>query len=108
MGANSVAGFPACGMPSSLVARGWRTELAATSNVESPPFEAGTTTLVVLPDTQYYASCHARYFGDQLRWAAEQRAARNVPVVLTLGDLTDKNTPAEWSYIADNLHAVET
>jgi hypothetical protein len=94
-------------MPATLVARGWRTELEPTSKSEAPPFEAGTTTLVVLPDTQYYASCQSRYFGDQLRWAAEQKAKRKIPVVLTLGDLTDRNTPPEWSYIADNLRAVQ-
>lgn len=90
-------------MPAALVARGWRRELAPSSKVETPPFEAGSTTLVVLPDTQYYASCASRHFGDQVRWAAEQKRARNVAAVLTLGDLTDKNTPAEWEYVRDNL-----
>jgi hypothetical protein len=92
-----------CGMPAALVARGWRRELAPTSTTETPPFEAGSTTLVVLPDTQYYASCASRHFGDQVRWAAEQKRARNVAAVLTLGDLTDKNTPAEWEYVRDGL-----
>jgi hypothetical protein len=90
-------------MPASLVARGWRTELEPTSAVESPPFEAGTTTIVVLPDTQYYASCHSRHFGDQLHFAASAAKVRKIPVVLTLGDLTDRNTPPEWSYIEENL-----
>jgi hypothetical protein len=90
-------------MPAGLVARGWRRELTPTSTTETPPFESGSTTLVVLPDTQYYASCASRHFGDQVRWAAEQRRARNVAAVLTLGDLTDKNTPAEWEYIRDGL-----
>ena len=95
-----------CGMPAALVARGWRTELTPTSAAETPPFEAGATTLVVLPDTQYYASCASRHFGDQVRWAADQRRARNIAAVLTLGDLTDRNTPAEWEYIRENLAGV--
>lgn len=101
---NQSAPVPAnCGMPAPLVARGWRRELTPTTTVETPPFEAGGTTLVVLPDTQYYASCASRHFGDQVRWAAEQKRARNVAAVLTLGDLTDKNTPAEWEYVRDGL-----
>jgi Calcineurin-like phosphoesterase len=106
----STAAVPAsanCGMPAALFARGWRTKLSPTSAVETPPFEAGTTTLVVLPDTQYYASCASRHFGDQVRWAAEQKTRRNVPLVLTLGDLTDRNTPAEWAYIQSNLAPVQ-
>jgi hypothetical protein len=94
-------------MPAQLVARGWRTELAPTSPVETPPFEPGATTIVVLPDTQYYASCQSRYFGDQVRWAAAQRTRRNIAVVTTLGDLTDKNTPEEWRYIQSGLGTVE-
>ena len=94
-------------MPSALVARGWRTELAPTSTLESPPLEPGTTTIVVLPDTQYYASCASRYFGDQVRWAAAEKARRNVALAVTLGDLTDKNTPEEWHFIREGLRPVE-
>jgi hypothetical protein len=96
-----------CGMPSSLVARGWRRELAPTSATETPPFVPGTTTLVVLPDTQYYASCASRHFADQTRWVSAQASARRIRGALTLGDLTDHNTPAEWQYIRDGLRLVE-
>jgi hypothetical protein len=94
-------------MPSALVARGWRSELAPTSAVESPPFEAGTTTLAVLPDTQYYASCASRYFRDQVGWVAAEKTRRNVALAVTLGDLTDHNTPEEWRFIRDGLRPVE-
>ncbi len=96
-----------CGMPTSLVALGFRSELTPTSNVESPAFVAGATTLVVLPDTQYYAPCASPHFAAQTRWAAAQKQQRNAVVVVTLGDLTDHNTSEEWSYVRDGVRLVE-
>jgi hypothetical protein len=96
-----------CGMPASLVARGWPTELTPTSTVEAPLFVPGATTLVVLPDTQYYADCESRHLSDQTRWVAEQAKSRNVRGVLTLGDLTDKNSEREWRYVKSGVGLVE-
>jgi hypothetical protein len=95
-------------MPANLVARGWRSELSPTSAVETPSFVPGTTTLVALPDIQYYSSCGSPHFAAQARWAAAEKAKRNVPVVLTLGDLTDKNTRPEWEYVRAGLAPVES
>jgi hypothetical protein len=94
-------------MPESLVARGWRNELAPTSPTESPPFVPGTITLVVLPDTQYYADCQSRYLADQTRWTRRELESRNVKALLTLGDLTDKNSEREWQYVRQGLGLVE-
>jgi hypothetical protein len=94
-------------MPASLLARGWRTELAPTSAAESPAFVPGTTTLVVLPDTQYYADCESRHFADQTAWTSRELEKRNVKALLTLGDLTDKNSEREWGYVHRSLASVE-
>jgi hypothetical protein len=94
-------------MPATLVARGWQRELAPTSKTETPPFVPGTTTLVVLPDTQYYASCASPHFAEQTSFISRERTARQIRGVLTLGDLTDHNTNAEWEYIRDGLRVVE-
>ncbi len=94
-------------MSASLVARGWRRELTPTSVTEAPAFVAGTTTLAVLPDTQYYASCASPHFPAQARWVSEQAKTRRIRGVITLGDLTDHNTPAEWQYIRDGVKLVE-
>jgi hypothetical protein len=96
-----------CGMSASLVARGWPRELAPTSAVETPAFVPGTTTLAVLPDTQYYAACASPHFAAQARWVKEQAKARRIRGVITLGDLTDHNTEAEWQYIRDGVKLVE-
>jgi hypothetical protein len=94
-------------MPASLVARGWRRQLEPTSTTDVPAFAPGTTTLAVLPDTQYYASCASPHFPAQARFIAEQAKARRIRAVITLGDLTDHNTPAEWQYIRDGVKLVE-
>jgi len=92
-----------CGMPAELLARGWRTELSPTSASEAPPFVPGTTTLIALPDIQYYSSCASPHFAEQVRWAVREKAHRNIPAVVTLGDLTDKNTRPEWEYVRSGL-----
>ena len=102
----SPGGAP-CGMPAQLVARGWRTELSPTTTEETPPFVPGSTTLVALPDIQYYSSCASPHFAQQVRWAAGEKARRNVAGVVTLGDLTDKNTRPEWEYVRSGLSAVQ-
>lgn len=88
-----------CGMPARLVARGWRRELAPTSKTESPPFVPGTTTLVALPDTQYYTDCRSPHMTAQTAWLRDQATARNIQAVVTLGDLTEHNIPAEWEFV---------
>jgi predicted phosphodiesterase len=87
-------------MPARLLARGWRTELAPTSTTDTPPLIPGSVTLVALPDTQYYADCRSPHLAAQTKWIGEQAAARNIQAVVTLGDLTEHNIPAEWEYVS--------
>jgi hypothetical protein len=94
-------------MPASLVARNFRNELVPTTPAEEPAFVPGTVTLAVLPDTQYYADCESRYFHDQTRWLGAELTKRNVKGVLTVGDLTDKNSPREWRYIREGVRVIE-
>jgi hypothetical protein len=86
-------------MPARLIARGWRTELAPTSTTEAPPLVPGTITVVALPDTQYYADCRSPHLAAQTQWIARETAARNIQAVVTLGDLTEHNVPAEWEFV---------
>jgi hypothetical protein len=87
-------------MPARLIARGWRTELAPTSATESPALVPGSVTLVALPDTQYYTDCRSPHLAAQTRWIADHAAARNIQAVVTLGDLTEHNIPAEWEFVS--------
>ena len=59
--------------------------------------QAALPTLVVLPDTQYYASQSPDVFAAQTRWIAKEQGARNIAGVVHLGDIVDSaNDPAQW------------
>lgn len=62
------------------------------------PFDApaGTWTLVVLPDTQYYSLFYPEVYERQTKWIAANKEKHHIQFVLHEGDVTDKNTPVEW------------
>ena len=60
------------------------------------PFVEGSSTLVVLPDTQVYAERYPSLFEAQTRWIAEHVRDRNIVFVLHLGDVTEHNAVEEW------------
>lgn len=95
----SASAAPLCGMPAELVARGWPTELNPTQQVEPNPVTPGTLSLVVLPDTQYYASCASPHLPAQAAFVQSALHERNIQAVIQLGDLTDHNEPKEWEYV---------
>jgi hypothetical protein len=66
--------------------------------VDGPPdkVKPGSFTVAVLPDTQHYSEKFPEQFLAQTRWIVEQRKARNIAAVLQLGDITNRNTVAEW------------
>ncbi len=58
---------------------------------ESNPF-----TIVVLPDTQYYAISYPETFRKQTKWIVAQKEALNIVGVVHEGDITNLNTKEEW------------
>jgi hypothetical protein len=96
-----------CGLPPSLVARGWQRDLSPTAVREPEPFVPGSETLAVLPDTQYYAMCNSPHFERQTRWVARAARGRAIRAVITLGDLTESNTEAEWSFVQQGFLPLE-
>jgi hypothetical protein len=54
-------------------------------------------TIVVLPDTQYYASSYPSVFNQQTSWVVAQKSALNVNAVLHVGDLVDADIDAQWT-----------
>jgi len=87
-----------------------------------PAADAGTTdayaadlgiplapvTVVVLPDTQYYSSSHPDIFPAQTRWIVEQKSARNIAVVLHVGDLVDgPGDPAQWTVANSSMRLLD-
>lgn len=78
-------------------------------DLPTTPFDAppGTWTLVILPDTQYYASFYPEVYRRQTEWIAAHREKHHILFVLHEGDITDKNTAPEWErarVAMDTLH----
>jgi hypothetical protein len=57
-------------------------------------------TIVVLPDTQNYASHYPTTFIEQLTWIKEEKKARNIVCVIHEGDITNESSDKEWE-VAD-------
>lgn len=60
------------------------------------PFEPGSWTLAVLPDTQVYAQRYPGLFLLQTAWLVQQKGPRDVRFVVQLGDVVNDNSHAEW------------
>lgn len=67
---------------------------------EPPKPEKGSFTIAVLPDTQNYSEKFPEQYMAQTEWIAESTKDRNIACVLHLGDITNRNTPAEWENAA--------
>jgi hypothetical protein len=59
---------------------------------------ASPVTVVVLPDTQYYASTYPDAFTAQTKWIVDQKPALNIAAVLHVGDIVDAAySTAQWN-----------
>ena len=56
----------------------------------------GAWSIVLLPDTQYYAQDYPGIFHSQTSWIIENLRKRNIRYVIGLGDITNTNTVAQW------------
>lgn len=54
-------------------------------------------TIVVLPDTQYYAQNYPQIFTTQTKWIAANQSALNIQLVIGVGDIVNGNTTTEWT-----------
>lgn len=53
--------------------------------------------IILLPDTQTYASTYPEVLDSQLSWIAREKS--NISMVIQQGDLTDHNTEMEWQRV---------
>jgi hypothetical protein len=90
-------------MPDGLREPDWPRRLTPTVAQEPLAVVPGSFTLAVLPDTQYYAQCRSAHLERQSEWVASQKQSRNIQAALTLGDLTENNTEAEWAFVKTSL-----
>lgn len=84
------------------------------SQVEPLPFVAGSTTIALLPDTQYYSMekmSSGKSFRDrfpaQTAWLAEHRDDRQIAYVMHLGDITENDFPDQWAVARDAFDKIE-
>lgn len=71
--------------------------------MERLPPALGSITIALLPDTQYYSSCRYPHLKNQTDFLFHERGARNIQAAIALGDLTDHNLPAEWTFFKASL-----
>lgn len=69
----------------------------------APPIPSHEFTIAVLPDTQYYARDYPIIFIRQTQWLAENAQSQNISLALHMGDITSRNTPAEWETAVNSL-----
>jgi hypothetical protein len=96
-----------CDAQTGVGAGGLPNVLAPIANVDPAPPPAGTVTLAMLPDIQYYTKCGLPHLAAQARWLGAESVARNIRAALFMGDLTEHNAPAEWQFVHDQLDAGE-
>jgi len=63
--------------------------------------------IVVLPDTQYYASSFPDVFTAQTRWLVENREAQHIAFVVHTGDIVDSDVPLQWERASRSLHLLD-
>jgi len=60
---------------------------------QAPP----PATIIVLPDTQYYASSYPSVFNGQTAWIVAQQSVLNIAAVLHVGDIVDSDLTVQWT-----------
>jgi hypothetical protein len=70
--------------------------LAAISGADPSAWVEGSTTLVILPDTERYSDNYPELFEAQTKWILENHEQRDIAHVLHLGDITQHDAPIEW------------
>ena len=65
-------------------------------------------TIVVLPDTQYYAAAYPDVFAQQTSWILAQKTALNIAAVLHVGDVVDgAMSPDQWDNASTALRPLD-
>jgi hypothetical protein len=102
--ARRAAGFltaPAVGLSAILAVAGGCDRVAQAASDES------SFTVVVLPDTQYYAAAHPEILEAQAAWIVRSREAERIALVLHEGDIVDADESPQWESAARSLHELD-
>ena len=79
-----------------------------TAVIQPLKFVSGSWTIVLLPDVQYYSRIYPGLYSLQTSWIVKNKQKQNIQYVLTLGDITDGNTPLEWEQARDAMSNLDS
>jgi hypothetical protein len=65
-------------------------------------------TIVVLPDTQYYASSYPSVFTGQTDFIVSKKSELSIAAVLHVGDLVDSDVPEQWAVANSAMRELDT
>jgi hypothetical protein len=95
-----------CGDNHALAGGDAGASLDAIGSLDGGP--AQSYSIVVLPDTQYYASSFPDIFAAQIQWIIDNQQAERIAFVLHTGDIVDSDQdPAQWEVASRSLHALD-
>jgi len=57
----------------------------------------GSFTIAILGDTQNYSQSNPAIYAQQTQWLADNKAARNLQMVLHVGDIVNVDTTSQWN-----------
>jgi len=80
----------------------WWADLAGAGGTPPGPF-----TIVVLPDTQFYAQAFPEIFKAQTDWILAHREDQRIAFVLHEGDIVNFDFDEQWAVAAQSLHALD-
>ncbi len=88
-----------------LLCTGWTT----LHGQEMPPVTKGAWTIAVIPDTQFYSANDkdAPLFTQITEWLVANREARNIQLILHVGDIVNDNKPQQWINARNSMKVLD-
>lgn len=69
--------------------------------------ETSAFSIVVLPDTQFYAEAYPEIFQAQVEWIAASKSELSTAFVLHEGDIVNRNVAPQWDVASVALHSLD-
>ncbi len=72
-------------------------------------FAAGSITMVIIPDTQYYVrnDTDNEIYKCMMQWIKDSAPLRNIQMVLHVGDITDDNSDGQWTRAKESMNILD-
>lgn len=80
---------------------------ACSSSASEPLKAEGGWSIIMVPDTQYYAAVDPEVFDLQTEWIANHVGDLNIRMVLHVGDLVDANRPGQWENARQSMKRLD-